>query len=248
MRGRSGNPLTALRTRLKKLGPMAPRFSFGLRLDSGQTGNNFFSLPFRRSPLLILVSFGFLAAFSIPYFTMGDFLAGPEDDSLFSLVFLLFSLFWLLGWSVGVFVLLAVFLLISFGKEVLQVRPGWITIRIEVLRLGLGMGFRAEGIENLRLEPAVADKDGEDSGLAWRGDHMAFDYGGETFRFGSAVDQALAAQVSDRISELAIAQSPGITPAQTPPDSADPPPPVSYTHLTLPTTLCMCRSRGSPCH
>ena len=23
--------------------------------------------------------------------------------------------------------------------------------------------------------------------------------------------------------------------------------PVSYTHLTLPTTLCMCRSRGSPC-
>ena len=24
--------------------------------------------------------------------------------------------------------------------------------------------------------------------------------------------------------------------------------PVSYTHLTLPTTLCMCRSRWSPYH
>ena len=90
MRGKAGNPLTALRTRLKKLGPMAPRFSFGLRLKSGQAGINFFNLPFRRSPLFILVSFGFLAAFSIPYFTMGDFLAGPEDDSLFNLVFLLF--------------------------------------------------------------------------------------------------------------------------------------------------------------
>ena len=26
------------------------------------------------------------------------------------------------------------------------------------------------------------------------------------------------------------------------------PEPVSYTHLTLPTTLCMCRSRWSPSH
>ncbi|MBT8145832.1 MAG: hypothetical protein KJN90_03215 [Gammaproteobacteria bacterium] len=221
MRGKSGNPLTALRTRFKKLGPMAPRFSIGLRLDSGQTGGNFFSLPFRRSPLLILVSFGFLAAFSIPYFTMGGFLAGPEDDSLFSLVFLLFSLFWLLGWSVGVFVLLAVFLLISFGKEVLQIRPGWMKIRIEVLRLGIGMEFRAEGIENLRLVPAVMEQEDQDSGLAWRADHMAFDYGGETFRFGSAIDQALATRISGRISELAVAQSPGISLVETRPSSAD---------------------------
>jgi|GEM_PF-218785 len=220
MNGRSANPLSELRSRFKKLGPMAPRFSFGLRLKSGQSGSDFFRLPFRRSPLVILVSLGLLAAFCIPYFTMGDFLAGSEDDSLFSLVFVLFSLFWLLGWSVGVFMLLAVFLLVSFGTEVLQIRPGWVTIRIEVLRLGIGMEFRAEGIDKLRWEPAVVDgKSGaqgqeQESGHAWRGDHMAFDYSGETIRFGSAIGHAKAEQFASRINVLAVAQSPGIALAE----------------------------------
>ena len=214
MSGKSANPLSALRARFKKLGPMAPRLSFGVRLNSGQAGSNFFKLPFRRSPIFILVSFGFLAAFSIPYFTMGDFLAGPEDDGLFSLVFLLFSLFWLLGWSAGVLALLAVFLLVSFGTEVLQIRPGWITIRVEVLRVGVGLEFRAEGIETLRWEPAVVGEEGKVSSHGWRGDHMAFDYGGETIRFGSAIDQAKSEHLSNRINELAVAQSPGIAPAE----------------------------------
>lgn len=214
MNRKSENPLTEFKARLKKLGPMAPRFSFGVRLRAGQSGVNFFRLPFRRSPVFILIAFGFLAAFCIPYFTMGNFLAGPEDDSLFSLVFLLFSLFWLLGWSVGVLVLLAVFLLVIFGTEVVQIRPGWLTLRFEVLRVGIAMDFHAEGIDKLRWLPAVVEKTGEDSGHSWRGDHMAFDYSGETIRFGSAIDQAAAEQVFTRIRELAVAQSPGITLAE----------------------------------
>ena len=226
MDGRSTNPLSALRARLKKLGPMAPRFRFGLRLNSGQAGGIFFRLPYKRSPIFMLVSFGFLAAFCIPYFTAGDFLAGPEDDSLFSLVFMLFSLFWFLGWSTGVFVLLVVFLLVSFGTEVLQIRPGWVTIRIEVLRLGIGMEFRAEGIEKLRWEPLVPKVEGQVSSHSWRGDHMAFDYGGETIRFGSAVDQGKAEKVTSRINDLAVAQSPGIALTETRPQATEPEDPV----------------------
>ena len=242
MRDKQANPLSTLRERFKKLGPMAPKLRFGLRLDSGQADVNFFRLPFRRSPIFILVSFGFLAAFSIPYFTAGDFLAGSEDDSLFSLVFVLFSLFWFLGWSVGVLFLLAVFLLVCFGTEVLQIRPGWLTIRIEVLRLGIGMEFRAEAIDKLRWVPAVEGMkavgtvenvdsmesvdsmertEGNDSGHSWRGDHMAFDYSGETIRFGSSINQAKAIQVSNCINELAVAQSPGIALTETRSQSAD---------------------------
>jgi len=206
---------------------MAPRFSFGLRLNSGHSGSNFFKLPFRRSPVFILVSFGFLAAFCIPYFAMGDFLAEPGDDSLFSLVFMLFSLFWFLGWSVGVFVLLAMFLLVAFGTEILQIRPGWVTIRFEVLRLGLDMEFRAEGIESLRWEAASEAAGGKDTGHSWRGDHVAFDYSGETIRFGSAIDQARAVHISERINDLAVAQSPGVILDEIPLESADSEPPAA---------------------
>jgi len=123
----------------------------------------------------------------------------------------LFSLFWLLGWSVGVATLLAVFLIVAFGEETLQLRPGWLTVRIEVLRMGLGADFQAVGTANPRWEPGSMKAGGEQAGNAWRGDHLAFDYGGETIRVGSAVSEARCGRIVEQIQSLSIDQASGST-------------------------------------
>jgi hypothetical protein len=196
--------------RLKKLGYLAPRFRFGLRLGGSGPGEETYRLPFIRSPLIILISGIFLAVFCIPYFSVGGLMSGGEDDSLFGLVFTLFSLFWLLGWSTGVALLAGIFLLVTFGTEVLTIRPGWLSIRIEVLRLGLGAEFRAEGIGNLHWQARDSSEAGQQAGNSWRGDHLAFDYGGENLAVGSNLGRDRAMQIATRIQSLGIDQSPGI--------------------------------------
>lgn len=47
-------------------GPLAPRLRFGIRLRSGHSGVDFFRLPFRRSPVFILISGAFLAIAQSP--------------------------------------------------------------------------------------------------------------------------------------------------------------------------------------
>ncbi|MEZ5488923.1 MAG: DUF6498-containing protein [Gammaproteobacteria bacterium] len=206
---RHANRLLNRVSRFKGLGPLAPRLKVGLRLDTDQTGKDFFKLPFRRSLPLILVSGCFLAAFCLPYFSVGNLFAGSDDDSLFSLVAALFGLFWLLGWSVGVLVLLTLFLALSSGAETLQLRPGWLRIRVEVLRMGVGADFRAGQITNLRWLPAAQARAGDETGHRWRGDHLAFDYAGETVRVGSQLSEARAAEIINRLKKLLADSPPG---------------------------------------
>jgi len=196
--------LTSRFTGFRDLGALAPRFRMGLRLTSPRRNVRLFILPFQRSPLFISVAGIALVVFCIPFLMVGGFLDGGDDDSLSGLVFTLFSLFWLLGWSVGVLLLLAAFLLLAFGVETVQLRPGGLTLRVEVLRLGLGADFRAAGIENLRWEPVTDRAAAAASGFGWRGDHLAFDYGGKVIRLGSRLDQNQAQAIIRHISEEAI--------------------------------------------
>ncbi|HJN96190.1 MAG TPA: hypothetical protein QGF41_10880 [Gammaproteobacteria bacterium] len=80
---RKNSPFRARHKALRSLGMMAPNFS--VALDIGMIGRHDFylKLPFRRSAVGILISGGFLAAFSIPLFTVGSSAFGESDGACF---------------------------------------------------------------------------------------------------------------------------------------------------------------------
>jgi len=207
MSGKVHNKLLQKSSRLRALGPLTPDFSFGFQVARVKPGEKSLSLPFKRSPQLIAVSAAFLAAFSIPLFIVGSSLPGSGSDSLFNLVSLLFSAFWLLGWSVGVFILLAVFLALVAGRETLYLQPGLAWIRVEVLGLGVGVAYKSQGIKELRWEAAS-----QSDGHSWRGSHLAFDYGGETIRFGSTVEAQRGQQVINAIEQITMTRDAVVQP------------------------------------
>lgn len=135
-------------------------------------------------------------------------LDGSESDGLFDLVFTLFSLFWLLGWTLGVMLLLALFLGFTLGAETLQLEPGRLRLRIEILRLGAGVDFEARRITGLRWVSAQQEPDGVAETGQRRGSHLAFEYGGETVRVGSFLAQARGARIVDCINRLAMETAP----------------------------------------
>jgi len=193
----------------KQLGDLAPRFSAAI--ESGPRGNDLFyqSFPFRRSVPAIIISGGMLAVFSVPLFSIGGSLTTGTDE-LFSFVSMAFSLFWMLGWSVGVALLLLVFLTLLLGRETLHVTADTLTLRIGIPGLGLGLAYPRELIRHFRR----ADHDSEagtrkgieeetktgtntgsnpgrntggNTGREWRGEHLLFDFAGQQVAFGSSV-------------------------------------------------------------
>lgn len=193
----------------KKLGDLAPKFS--IALDIGKTGEDRFykAFPFRRNIASILIAGGMLAVFLIPLFNMLQSL--PESDGeLFSLVFIAFSLFWMLGWSVGVLAIAALFLVFTFGRETLHVQQDSLMLRIGIPGIGIGMNFPATLIRNFR----VAEPD-EKAGSGWRGEHLVFDYGGEDVAFGCNIAGAEAENLIARLQSLFPAHDQA--PAEIPP-------------------------------
>ncbi len=157
----------------------------------------YLSLPFKRSFPAILISAVFLAAFSIPLFTMGDMLGGSGDDSLFSLVTSLFTLFWMLGWSTGVSMLLVIFLCLCLGKESLLVSDNTLVIRIGIPGIGIRAAYDGELIRHFRHQAVdIAD------GRKWRGSHIAFDYGDASVGFGSNVSELESATIISQLNGL----------------------------------------------
>jgi hypothetical protein len=141
--------------------------------------------PFRRPWPVIAVLGVMFAIFMVPAVATGRQVAGELAgiESLFDLVGAAFLGFWLLGWSVGVFVMGAILVLLLFGREVLHAGPEGVEIVIGLPFVGLAGRFDVGRMRNLRVaDPAPK------SGLSWRGRHFAFDYGASTFEFGSQVD------------------------------------------------------------
>lgn len=194
------NPkLKLLRRKLgiEALGHYAPKFSVAVELGRRKTDEYYLSLPFKRSIPAILISGAFLLAFSFPLFTIGESFLTLDDDSLFSLIFVLFSLFWMLGWSVGVGIILLVFLALSIGRETLHVSDDKLTIGIGIPGLALCASYTGELIRNLMFK----DRDIE-QGMRWRGSHISFDYGGSNTGFGSNIDSLQASNIILRLKGL----------------------------------------------
>jgi hypothetical protein len=149
-------------------------------------------LPLRRSWLVIGIVLAVAVGMTLP--AVGAFENALTEfgrlKQLANLVSAVFLSAWLLGWSAGLAVIYGVLLLMLFGREVLRLRPGALEIRLEVAGFGLASVFDAARMRN--LQPA---RPTPKSGTAWRGPHLAFDYGaGWPVEFGSNIagEQAMA--------------------------------------------------------
>lgn len=167
---------------------------FSLREPAVRAGDPFHLLPLTRSPLLTLFAGGFFIAFCVPLFGASGMLDTTPDDSLFTIVHTLFTLFWMLGWSVGVAFLALLFLASLFGRESVHAVPGTLTIKIGAFGAGIAVNYRTEAIESLRWEVPA-----EKSPYSWRGPHLAFEYEGRSVRFGCGIDPDRAKALIDEL-------------------------------------------------
>lgn len=106
-----------------------------------------------------------------------------QINSLFDLVAALFLSAWLLGWSMAPLLMTGILLLMLFGREALIVQRDAIEITAGLPFIGLEATFDISKMRNLRL-----DDPPKNSGRSWRGKHAVFDYGANSFAFGSDVN------------------------------------------------------------
>ena len=194
---RKPNRFAAKRKRMQALGQLAPRFGIAIGPQFPMGSDYSVVLPFRRSPVVILISGVFLAIFALPLLSVVGGVTGQLEDNLFSLVAFLFGLFWALGWSVGVFILAAVFLAVTFERETLAVKDSELILRIGFPMFGFGARYSPALIRNFRRQ-----QPDEVTGTGWRGEHLAFDYAGDTIGFGSAIGGTQAQQMLDRLEQF----------------------------------------------
>jgi hypothetical protein len=106
---------------------------------------------------------------------------------------------WFVGWTVGGIWTIVVWLWLFAGREILKLTPGTLTLRSEVLRVGLTREYSIRDVRNLRAVTA-----GDYSSWGWsvvpRGDDgLAFDYRAKTVHFGTWLDEAEASQIINEL-------------------------------------------------
>ncbi len=176
---------------MEALGDDAPAFTMAVGRVAEARDDYVVRLPVKRSVPAILIAFVFLAVFSVPLFTVDDFFAGSGDGSLFSLVF---TLFWMLGWSSGALLLLLLFLCLVMGRETLHASRDSLTIGIGIPGIALAARYSPQLIGNIRyIEGDIIES------RRWRGPHIAFDYGGMDIGVGSNLDGTEAQEIISRL-------------------------------------------------
>ena len=175
---------------MRALGELAPRFRLVLGPQFSRSSKLKLRLPFRKSRRAILISGVFLIVFSYPLLEILGSTTGNYDGELFSLVSVLFTIFWSLGWSVGVFILALVFLALSFGRETLEINEDNVRLLVGLPGIGFGIDYGVDLIRNLKTQSPDAA-----TGTGWRGDHLAFEFAGDKIGFGSAITATRAGEI-----------------------------------------------------
>lgn len=108
-------------------------------------------------------------------------------------------LLWVVGWTGGGIWTAIVWLWLFAGREILTLTPGTLSLRSEVLRIGVTREFSTGEVRNLR-----AVTTGDSSPWGWsvvpRGDDgLAFDYRAQTVHFGTWLDEAEASQIINEL-------------------------------------------------
>ena len=114
---------------------------------------------------------------------------------------------WLVGWTVAGIWTVIVWLWLFVGREILRLTPRTLSLRSEVLGIGVTREYSIEHVRNLR-----AVKVGDYSTWGWsvvpRGDDgLAFDYRARTVHFGTWLDEREASQIIDEL-RVFLATSP----------------------------------------
>jgi len=143
-------------------------------------------------------------------------------DGLFDLVSALFTSFWLLGWSVGLIILWGMVLILLTAKEVVIFQAGMDDQYFSLPGVRIGATYAAEEISG----PVLHSPD-KQSGRKWRGDHVAFQYRGETHGLGLNVSQPDAHRLSELIQQMGTSPPPATADVSAPQSSSAEPTPVS---------------------
>lgn len=157
-----------------------------------------------RSWVVVLVLGVFLTCFSVPLFLMGAQSDFSQIDDLFSLVFLLFTLFWMLGWSFAVLIIAVVFLAAVFGRERLIFTPGRLKVRYEIL----GMGFTRFLDSRDVGEFAWLETPDPNSGISWRGSHVTVALKGELISVGTDITAEQAVELQQMLEAIVLPHLP----------------------------------------
>jgi len=111
----------------------------------------------------------------------------------------LLIILWFVGWTVGGIWTIVVWLWLLAGREVLKLTPGTLSLRSEVLRIGVTREYSIRDVRHLRAVTV-----GDYSSWGWsvvpRGDDgLAFDYRANTVHFGTWLDEAEASQIINEL-------------------------------------------------
>ncbi len=106
-----------------------------------------------------------------------------------------FMIFWLGGWTVGGCFAIYIWFRNLMGKEVISINSMTLTVRQEVGNLGRSKEYEMKAVRNLRISPLSYNPWNFSSGMPiWGigGGLIAFDYGAQTFRFGTGLAESEA--------------------------------------------------------
>jgi hypothetical protein len=169
------------------------RIAFDVAAASGEFRR---VLPFRRSWIAIGLIAVLDLIFAVPaIMTFRQAAAGWASlDTLFDLVGALFLSAWLLGWVLAPLALTILLALLLFGREVVSASPARFSVFLGLPGAGVTADYDLSRIRNLRIEQPP-----KKSARAWRGTHLVFDYGANSFAFGSDIDVAELGSLRDAV-------------------------------------------------
>ena len=155
------------------------------------------------------------AIFAGVAWTMVGRISGHSVKDVFDLTFVLFDAFWLLGWSVGVFILGALTVLVFFYSESARLQDGKLVHVPSLGPLKIFIEYELARVRNVHLE----------NGGSADAARIRFDYEGGSNGLGDAMPRADAERLAATIRSAAAAAGPATNILDTP--AAGPPPQVT---------------------
>ena len=133
--------------------PLARPERIRYTLTDDASGSTPLELPVRRMwPAGVAVAIFFAVFASVAWVQIVAMRLQVRD--VFDLMFLLFQVFWILGWSVGVFVLGALAFLLLFYRDSARIQNGRLVLVPQLGPLRIACEYDLASIRNLRIEPA----------------------------------------------------------------------------------------------
>ncbi len=161
------------------------------RATIGKEGNSLYiSIPTRKNWFGILFLGAWLGCWYVGETSAIDQVFTKGSESFESL----FLVFWLVGWTVGGILFIAVFLWKIGGRETISIDDGEMTIGKEIFGIGNYKTYRISDIKYLTLNPRQdTDQWGQTRARnLFKSGLIEFDYGLGTIKLASNIDMAEA--------------------------------------------------------